>query len=551
MNNRVLGLMTILACLFWVTACSSSSQLQQVNKIPEQMEKYGQINKPDLDDQISLDAFILNGGVCFYEGSYRNLDRLTGFIHDVQEGNPSTVTSCYLVDDQSPVLTYLSYDGGEIEVCIDESSTKGLLLGGSYENITYRRDGDIEQIVLEKDQDELVVFQVNLQSVSKRVPTMTLLADGKDYLAKSGTSSWTHYQGNGVNVDIETDSEGPVNLASLGQAVIIKEDEEVMIIFDRQPESYKIWEVTENSRKLVESSELTDFGLLVQADSDQWIWDHENGLGYRIFEVQAFWPEGNAYYAFRVEQEVDEGIYSRDQAIEYIEDLGYSLGELDVAYIDQEVIEIIDTYNRNKIMLFNYRTGDFQWVFNGYLIEAISFINNEKLKLYSNGEYMAFPDLSGPKEFVYFINEDSEDKFMEVPLSYYLGKSFSFGLKSPSVLEDIAIGFKDIQLKFGPKEGAEVDWYAGSIYAPLIHFGEKNQNLYLEIPDCQLSDQIKAKYSLNTIQGASAVKIEEDDNLIGIWIDLQDGYKFDVDWYELYGEYVAYAVVEVSIVRED
>lgn len=119
-------------------------------------------------------------------------------------------------------------------------------------------------------------------------PNIYFVYDEKEYLTVRGTSSWFIDNEDGTRTGFESDSPGPGDLVKdQEEKLVVNEPYNVNIQFDSIPDKYDIyiWNGYGDIEKVVvENNRITVPNDRVSA----------------IYEIHAFWSQGNAYYAIEV-----------------------------------------------------------------------------------------------------------------------------------------------------------------------------------------------------------------------------------------------------------
>lgn len=129
---------------------------------------------------------------------------------------------------------------------------------------------------------------LNFDSQLKEPPNIYFIYDEKEYLTVRGTSSWFIENADGTGTGFESDSVGPTDLVKYQkEKLVVNQPYNVKIQFDSIPDKYdiRIWNDFDDTEKVVVENNI----ITVPKNRES-----------VIYEIHAFWSQGNAYYAIEV-----------------------------------------------------------------------------------------------------------------------------------------------------------------------------------------------------------------------------------------------------------
>ncbi|TCK92912.1 hypothetical protein EDC19_2068 [Natranaerovirga hydrolytica] len=130
----------------------------------------------------------------------------------------------------------------------------------------------------------MIIMSSCSSSQLKKPPNVYFVYNEKEHVTIRGTSSWSY-----GTTAIESDSPSSLDLVSYQEeSLIVNQSDEIKIKFDVAPNNYRVYKWNDD---LKEKEEETIDNNRITISSDQ-----ESA----IYEVHAFWNQGNAYYAIEV-----------------------------------------------------------------------------------------------------------------------------------------------------------------------------------------------------------------------------------------------------------
>lgn len=224
-----------------------------------------------------------------------------------------------------------------------------------------------------------------------------------------------------------------------------------------------------------------------------------------------------------------------------------TLDKIKEKYKNEGIGEIVRTYDyKNYILvkylnvasmecfdLYNLETGDRDILSVGSEAEIFSFASGDRLELKATG----LDQFSGIKGFPYYIVCNRVEEVTGSENDFHVGKRVlykrineeeEFGVKRDGMLSDLKVTLTGFEMEFGPQNGKEMDFYAGSvtIQAMKTSYDKAKNQFLIELINTTVSPEMLKKAIGEQNRYIDSIEVRENGSNSLITVNLKDTCKF-------------------------